>query len=102
MNLLTKDIENELDKQSPQSSQSSSFEETINNITPINTTYEKKYNFLSKEVMVMFLIFSLNFPPILNLVSNYVPFIDNNFIGLIIRSILGGILFMLYNNFSFF
>jgi hypothetical protein len=96
---LTKDIEDELDKVH--------YTESISSISNSENNEIKKHHIISKMlsndvIFVTILFFILNIPFTVNLLANYTTLIDNNsdgtisIIGLLFRSLFGGLIYMLY------
>jgi hypothetical protein len=111
---LTQDIENEIDKINYNDRNKLYYNE-LQNIESLSTISNSDLNekqkkhiiskLLSNDVIfVTILFFILNIPFIVNFLANYTTLIDNNsdgtisIIGLLFRSIIGGIIFMLYKN----
>jgi hypothetical protein len=107
---LTKDIENEIDK--IHNDRNKIYYNELQNIESLSTiSNNEKQNkhiiskLLSNDVIfVTILFFILNIPFIVNFLANYTTLIDNNsdgtisIIGLLFRTIIGGLIFMLYKN----
>lgn len=97
MEKLTRNIEEELDKY-----HTSRDTDSITNIDiPTNESLIKRI-LKSDAIIVSIIIFIINLPIIVNTMATYTTLIANNLdgsisiIGLFFRSLMGGILFMMY------